>query len=201
MAFLLEPLLQKNHHKHGGHDKVQTLRVKMNQGAENAAHGGAADPVQLVEQGDKEHEETFVHPLRHLCGAVDGKALVAHSENQVDFFKPGAPVLVQHGNSIEQMPGVQHQGHGQRLYGIEGSKKQIDGHEFHGTGEDRHAHEHGIPEGKAGHIHVNAVGHPQKGKPGKNGDGIGKGRLQGGQVLIVLGHALILRGKMYFQTV
>ena len=82
------------------------------------------------------------------------------------------------------MPGVQHQGHSQRLQRVEGSQQQVDSHKFHGTGENGHTHEHGIPEGEAGNVHVNAVGHPQKGKPGKNRDGIGKGRLQGGQVLV-----------------
>ena len=40
---------------------------------------------------------------------------------------------------------------------------------YHGPGKDGDAHEHGIDKGEAGHIHIDAIGQPQKPETGKMG--------------------------------
>lgn len=59
----------------------------------------------MIEQRHKGHEPVPVHVLRDFRRIVDGKALTAHPENQVEFLSSGSPVSVQHGNSVEQMLG------------------------------------------------------------------------------------------------
>ena len=60
------------------------------------------------------------------------------------------------------MSGVDHQGQGKCLQWIECSKEQIDGDEFHGTGENGQAHQAGIPETKTGHLHIDSIGHSEE---------------------------------------
>ena len=86
---------------------------------------------------------------------------------------------------------INHQGHGQCLQRIKCPKKHIDRYKFYRTGKNSQAHQHRIPEAKAGHVHidaisqtqkpepadmhVNAVSHAEKQKSGKNGNGMGEG--------------------------
>ena len=77
------------------------------------------------------------------------------------------------------MPGIDHQAYQKDLGRIEDSHHQVHQDKFHGTGKNQEAHEHGVPEGKPGGMHVDTVGESQEQEPGKDGQGVGKGAAQG----------------------
>ena len=56
----------------------------MKEGPKQGAQRRAADPVHLVEQGDKEHEPAPVHIFGNLCRAVYGETLIAHAKDQIE---------------------------------------------------------------------------------------------------------------------
>ena len=174
MPLLLQPLFQENHHEHGSHDKIQPFCAEGNQRSENSSQSSPENPVKVIQQRHKKHEPSPVHILRNLCRIVDGKSLITHAENQINLFQSRPPEPVQHGDAVKQVPGVDHQRHGQRLQRIERPQKQIHRHKFHRPRKDRQTHDHGVPETESGHIHINPIGHSQKPEPGKNRDGEGK---------------------------
>ena len=73
------------------------------------------------------------------------------------------------------MPRLNHQRHQKGLKRREGRQQHADDHEFQRAAVYEGAGEHGNPEGKAGDVHVNAVGGSQKQKARQDGNGVGKG--------------------------
>ena len=132
----------------------------------------------MVQKSDKEHEPSPIHIIRDIRGIVDGKTLVAHPEDQVELLPAQSPELIKHGDPVKQMSGIDHQCHGKRLQWIERSEKHIDRNKFYGSGKDRDAHQHGIPEAEAGHIHIDPVCNSKKPETGKDRYCIRKGRLK-----------------------
>ena len=49
-------------------------------------------------------------------------------------------VFVQHGQAIEEVAGIDHEGQEQGLEWIEGSKQELQGHKLHGTSENKEGH-------------------------------------------------------------
>ena len=90
MAVFLQPLFQENHHEHGGQDEPQPPGVEPETATEQAAQGGADEPVHMVQEGDEEQEPAPVHIFRDPGGIVDGKGFIAEPENQVELFPAGA---------------------------------------------------------------------------------------------------------------
>lgn len=80
------------------------------------------------------------------------------------------------------------------LQGVESAQQQIGGEKFHGARIDRQAGKQRVPEREAGYVYIDAVGHSQKGKPGKDGNGHGEGCLQSGQPLGFAGQGGFLLG-------
>ena len=113
-------MADEHDHKQRGHDKFQSGRVKLDDTAQQCAQGRPAHPVQMVEQGDKEHEPAPVDALRRLDRAVDGERLVAHAENQIKFLPSGIFELFQHGNAVKQVSRVDHE---RQNKGVEGLKR------------------------------------------------------------------------------
>lgn len=70
------------------------------------------------------------------------------------------------------MARIDHQGHGQRLQGVERAKEHVHCHKLYGAGKDGQAHEHGIPKGKAGHVHIDSISQAEKPKSCENRDSI-----------------------------
>ena len=48
MIFFFEPLLQKDHNEHRGHDEVDSGSVKGQQRADQSAESGSENPVNLI---------------------------------------------------------------------------------------------------------------------------------------------------------
>ena len=174
MLFLLQKLLQEDDHEHSGHHKVQTLGIKGNVRANNAAQGGGNDPIALVQQGNEEIEPASVHPFGNGGGAVDGEGFVAQAEDEVEPLPAQPLVLVQHGDAIKEVPRLDHQGHEKGRGGGKGGEKHLYYNKLQRSAEDDEGHEHGIPKREAGDVHINAVCKTQKTKPGKNGNGVGE---------------------------
>ena len=104
-----------------------SFRIEGDEGAEDAAQGRARKPVQVVQQGHKKHEPAPVHVRRNFSGIIDRKGFVAHAEDEIDFFQAETAEPVQHGNPVEQVSGVEHERHRQRLDGMKGSQKEVYG--------------------------------------------------------------------------
>lgn len=149
MALFFHPLFHKDYHKHGCHDKIQSLCTEVNQRTEDASQSGAGYPVNVIIQGYKKHEPASIHIFRDFCGIVYGKTFIAHTEDQIEFFQTGSLVFFQHGNTVKKMTGVNHQSHGQCLNRMEGAQKKIYGNKFNESGKNCQAHEHGIPEAES----------------------------------------------------
>ena len=168
MILFFQPLLHKDHHEHSGHNEFQPFRIEMDQRAEDPAQRRTREPVKMVQERDKEHKPPAVNIFRDIRGIVDGKALVAHSEDQIEFLASHTAELVQHGNPVEQMPCIDHQSHGKSLQRVKRSQKHIDSHKLYGSRKDGNAHQHRIPEAESRHIHINPVCDPQEPKSGKD---------------------------------
>ena len=175
MIFFFQPLLEEDHDKHRCHHEIQTLSVKVDQGTEDPAQCSAEKPVKMVERGYKEHKPAFVDIFRDHGSVIDRKALITHAEDEIKGTPSIASVFFQHGNAVEQMPGVDHKRHGKCLERVERPEQEIYSDEFHASGEDRDAHEHGIDKGKPGYIHIDAVCKPQEPESRENGDRMGEG--------------------------
>lgn len=104
------PPVQVNNHKKGGHGKIDAGSIKGQERPGNTFKQRSAYPVKAVENCDENLEPPLVHTLRWLHGAVDGKGLIAHSEDQEKLLSPGSPVFIQHRNAVEEMPCIDHQG-------------------------------------------------------------------------------------------
>ncbi len=111
MVLFREPLLQEDDYEHRGQHEVQPFGVKVDEGAEQPAQCGAGEPVQVVQKRHEEHEPAFVNILGNICRIVDGKAFIAHPEDEVKGFPAISAVFFQHGDPVEQMPGVDHKSH------------------------------------------------------------------------------------------
>ena len=65
-------------------------------------------------------------------------------------------------------------------------QEHTDGDEFQTAAVDHGAHDHRIPEGKAGSAHLNAVGHREEPEACEDRHGIGKRRAQRGGLLFLM---------------
>ena len=179
MILFFQPLLEKDHDKHGCHDEIESLGVKMDQGTKDPAQSSAEKPVKMVERGDEKHEPAFVDVFWDHGSVIDRKALVTHSEDEIKGTPSVSPVFFQHGDAVEQMPGIDHKCHGKCLQRVKCPEQEIYSDELHASGKDCDAHEHGIDKGKAGYIHIDAICKPQKPETCEDGYRMGKSGPEG----------------------
>lgn len=175
----LQPLVGEEDREHGGQNELKPPGVETRQIAQDGPCRGPAHPVGLVEEGDEEHEPAPVDPGRFLVGGDQGEGLVTHAEDQVGLLPAGSPEPRQHGQSVEEMAGVDHQGQGQGTQGVEGGEQEIHGHEFHGACEYQGAHGQGIDDGEPLAGHQEPIGDAKEEEAGQDGQGHGEGRLEG----------------------
>ena len=180
MALFLEPLLHEDDNEHGGHDKIQSLGIEADQAAQHAAQGGAARPVELIEQCDEEVEPAAVDTLGNLGGVVNAEGLIAHTKDEVGLFPAQSLEFIQHGDAIKEVACLYHQCHQKALQRGVGRQQHTDGDKFQTAAVNGKAHQQGIPKAETGDIHINAVGHAQKAEPRKDGNGVGKCRTECG---------------------
>ena len=176
MALLLEPLLQKYHDEHCCHHEIQTLRVEGDEIPEQTSQCGSADPVELVEQRYEEVEPAAVAVLGDLSGAVYAERFVAHAVDEVEFLPAHVLELVQHGNSVEQVPRLYHQRHHQHLERRERRKQHLHREELQTAAENHRRHYHRVNKAEPGNVHVDTVSHSQKQEPRKYRYSAGKRR-------------------------
>ena len=112
----------------------------------------------MIEQGDEEVEPTPIHPLRRGDGAVQGEGLVAHPEDEIPLLPPCVPIFAQHSQAIEQVAGVDHEGHDEGIEGLESAHQQIHCDELHGAGKNEDTHGQDIEDGQPHAPHEQAVG-------------------------------------------
>ena len=160
VVLVLLPLGEEHHHEQGGHDELNPRGVKLDEVPQQGTQGGPCHPVDLVEDGDEKHEPPPVDPRRRGHGAVDGEGLVTQAEDEVGLFPPQVLKLVQHGQAVEEVPGVDHQGQQEGVEGLEGGQQQeVRRHKLHGAGKDEHAHKQGVPHRKPLAAHEKPIGH------------------------------------------
>jgi len=73
MLWIVLPLFNKDHNKECGHGKRNAGCVDGQRAPDQSAERGSHDPVELVQQGDEEHEPACVDMRRYLCRVVDGE--------------------------------------------------------------------------------------------------------------------------------
>ena len=78
-------------------------------------------------------------------------------EHRTGNAKPGSLKFIEHGNSVKQMPGIDHQCQQKRMKGCKGGQQQIGCHKFHRACEDARAHATGINQGKALAAHHKSI--------------------------------------------
>ena len=178
MLLFLLPLVQKDDDEHGCHHKVHTLGAEGQDRAHHRAETRAGDPVDLVQQGDEEHEPAPVHPFRRFGGAGDGEGLVAHGVDHIKTAQPVALVPLQHGKAVEQMPRLDHQGHQEGRQRRKSPQQKACQHELQRAAVDDGAHQHGHPDRQPQRLHVNAVPYAQHEIPGKHRHRLGGGCFQ-----------------------
>ena len=177
VARFLLPLAHQDDDEQGGHGEVHPRGVEGDELPQHRPQNGAGDPIGVVEQRHKEVEPPLVHPLGNVGGDVDRKGLVTHPEDGGELFPAQVPVLLQHGDPVEHMPGVDHQGQEEGTHRGEQAGEHAARHELHGSGEDKEADEDGDHRREAQGLHIDPIGHPQHQKPRQDGDGVRKGRL------------------------
>ena len=116
----------------------------MDEGAEQPAQRGAGEPVEMIQKRHEEHKPPLIHIPRNISRIVDGKAFVTHPEDEIEGFPSISAVFFQHGDTVKQMPGVDHKSHGERLKGAERSEQEIHCDELHTAGKDSNTHQHRI---------------------------------------------------------
>ena len=84
----VEPLIEEDHQKQRGQYEIKTVGIERQMRADQPAQCGAGHPIQLIAQRNPEVEPATVDAGGDFRGGVDGKSLVAHTENQIVFFHP-----------------------------------------------------------------------------------------------------------------
>ena len=106
---IVQPLLDKDDDEERRHRELNAVCVNGQLRADQSADGCASDPVELVQQGHKEHEPACVDTLRNLRRVVDGEGLVTHTVDEVGLFPACAAIFFKHGYAIEDVPPLHHQ--------------------------------------------------------------------------------------------
>ena len=135
-----EPLLHENGDEQGGEDEFDALIIDGDQRARQRTQHGARDPVNLVEQGNQEAVAVAGQAFRGLVPGNQGIGFVRQGKNKVGLFLAGALVGIHHGDTVEQVPGVDNEGGqgGGQQPGAAGQEAYR--HVLHGTGVDKQAH-------------------------------------------------------------
>jgi len=168
VLFFLLPLVEEDDHEHGRHDEIDALSAEGQDSAEGRAHGRAGDPVDLVQQGDEEHEPALIHALGRLCRTGDGKGLVAHGEDHVGAAQAVAAVALQHGQAVKKMPCLDHQRHQKGRHRRKAAQKQRRQHEFQRAAVHYRTHQGRQPDWQAQRLHIDAVAEAQHQISGKH---------------------------------
>ena len=142
--------------------------------ADDAAEGGSGDPVGLVEQGGPQVEPSAVDVCGDGGGGVDGVGFVAHAVDEVGAFPAESFEFVEHGQAVEEVACVDHEGEEDGCGRIVCGGEEVGGEEFHGAGVDDGGGEHGPGEGEAFGGHEHAVGASEEEEAEGDGDGEGE---------------------------
>ena len=110
----------------------------------------------MIEQGHQKPEPVRIRAFRCFPVAQQGISLICQGKDQVRFITARIPVIAEHGNTVEQVPGIHHDsGKDYRQYGGT-SRQQPHTHILHGTGKDQKTHGQNPQEAVAGPVRENA---------------------------------------------
>lgn len=172
-------MIDQDHDKECGQHKINSPGINSQQASQDTAQDGAEDPVGVIQKGYEQIKPSFLHSLRDIGGAQDGKALIRQGEDEIGLHSAGSPVGVEHGDAIEDMPCIDSDGHQKSAERIETDSQKGNGHKLHGTGINKDTGQNDPKEGEALVIHENAVGCSKDKVSGKNRDGMRKSSLKG----------------------
>jgi len=139
----VEPLLHKDRYKEGRQHEVDALVIDGDEGPGEASQHGPSHPVALVQGGYQQTVAMAADALGELLPGNQGVGFVGQGEDQVGLFLPGTLVGIHHGNAVEEMTGVDHQGGQGGDQQACSAGHQADGHVLHGPGVDEQAHGEG----------------------------------------------------------
>ena len=135
------PLLHGQHHEQGGHGEVHAGGVEGDEVACGCADQAAADPVEVIQQGDGEVIVRGVHPGGGYAAGQQGVGLVCHGKDQVALARPRVLIAGDHAQTVEEMAEVQQEGEQSDLGQTGLAGDQCDGQKLAGAGVDDEAHE------------------------------------------------------------
>ena len=124
----------------------------------------------MIESGDQEAIELSVCALRHITVTQQRVGLVGQREDQIGLQAPGIPVDPDHGDTVEQVPGIHHDGGKDRRDYRGPAGQQSRAHILHGARIDRKAHGQGPKEPVAGGVHQHAEAEPKHDVARHDGD-------------------------------
>ena len=172
VMFGAEPLLHKDGDKEGGEDKVDAFVVDGNQISCQTAQGGTQYPVAVVQQGNCEAVAMAAHALRHLVLRNQGVSFVGQGEDQIGLFLSGTLVGIHHGDAVEKVAGIDHQGGQDSGQQTGAAGKEADSYILHGAGINEDAHSQRPPESVPVLLQQDAEAETQENVPGHDGQGV-----------------------------
>ena len=136
------PQLHEHHYEQSRHGELDPGGVERYNRECQGSDDGSQDPVELIEQRDRQQELLFVHVLGDPGGAHQRVRLIGHPEYEVPALPAEAVVPVHQRQAVEDVPDVHHHGeeHGlqYRHPGDEEVRRQV----LSGSGVHDDAHQH-----------------------------------------------------------
>jgi len=154
------PLVQGDDHEQGGHGEVHPLGAEGDQRPGHRADDRAQNPVALVQQGDGKIEIPGVHPHRGPGRGQQGIGFVGEGEDHIELAGPHAPELLQHGQTVYQVPEVDEQRHDRHRAQGGGGAQQGHPQVLPGTSINGQAHEESPDEVVSNLLEHQPEGHP-----------------------------------------
>ena len=191
MLRVIHPLLHKDDNKESRHCELNTLRIDGEACAHKTADRRTRNPVELVEEGHKEHEPARIDALRNLRRVVDGEGFIAHAIDEIGLLPPCAAVLLKHRDAVEDMASLHHECEQEGLQRGKGAEEECRCNEFERAAEDERTHRHRIPEREARDVCIDAVGESEEEEACENRQGIGEGGAQSDKAWIAAAHDLL----------
>ena len=144
MVLFSNPVVGEDGCEHGGEYKVESFQVEGEEWSDESSYRGTYHPVGFVEPCDAKQIPSSIYSFWNLGGTCEGEGLVGHSEDEEELLPSQSLVSVEHGQSIEEVSGIDHQHHEESLDGMETPQQHVAQQKFRTAGIYRYRQEHGI---------------------------------------------------------
>lgn len=140
MVFGRFPPIHKDHQKQCSHGKINAGGIDRQEISDQGTDDTAEHPVKMIQSRNEEKEPFPADVLRRFGGADQSISLIGQRKDQVRFQLPAVLVTVQHGQTVEQMSCIDHQGQQNGRKKVVRCQKQRNCNKLHGAGVNEQAH-------------------------------------------------------------